>query len=117
MAPPRIPAVPAPEPNPALSDLQKWLAQIPYNSIRRVERAFDDVYRADGKMLRGLMVADNLCLTRQREFFVVGNDGKKSTATPISNEEVAQHYNIADLQNEYRDAQDRWKSTTRKRSA
>lgn len=106
-----------PDAKPPTEALLRWLAQVPYNSIRRVERAFDDVQREDGKMLRGLMVAEDLCLTRQREFFLVTHDNEKAIAKQITFDEVVAKYSLDDLQTEYRGAQERWKSSNRKKTA
>lgn len=98
--------------------LRRWLAQLisdsGTNRLRRVEALFANVMRDDTqKHLRGLMIADDLCITRSRAFFRV--DG--THATPISLEEVAANYNLDALQTRYRAAMDAWKNSQRRRRA
>lgn len=96
--------------------LRRWLAQLisdnGTNRLRRVETLFAHVTRDDTqKHLRGLMIADDLCITRNRMFFRV--DG--THAVPVSLEEVAANYNLDTLQTKYRAAMDTWKNAQRRR--
>lgn len=101
-----------------LEALQRWLAQLQNpdtstNPIRRIEVLSETIRRSDNnKLLRGFMIADDLCMTRQRSFFRV--DGDK--ATPVSIEEVAANYNLESMQARYRTAMDAWKSAQRRKT-
>ena len=100
-----------------LTALQRWLLNLQRgpgtaNLIRRVERSHHKVKRDDGRVLRGLFVADDLCLTRHGAFYHV-TDGK--SATPISLEEVARRYELKEIRTRYRLAQDKWKYRNKKR--
>jgi hypothetical protein len=98
-----------------LAALQKWLVQTRRASghddyLRRVETLMENVRRADGRALRGLMVADDLCLTRRRVFYrLLG-----TRATELTLEEVAAQYVLADMQARYKIAMDAWKSRNRR---
>jgi hypothetical protein len=89
--------------------LMRWLAQLHYNHIRNVEQLHGAVMSDQKSPLRGVMIADDLCLTRKRAFYRV--DGK--FAQPISVEEVAANYDLTALQSQYRKATDSWKTTRR----
>lgn len=105
-----------PQPSP-LEALQRWLAQLitdnGTNRLRRVEQAIAQVVRKDnGKHLRGLLVADDLCLTRRRTFFRING----TLAEEVSLEEVAANYNLTAMQEKYRAATDAWKNAQRRRA-
>jgi hypothetical protein len=87
--------------------LVRWLAGLQYNAVRRIETPslLTTVVQADGRPLRGVLLADDLCLTRQRTFYQI-TDGK---ATPISHDDVAAKYDVEKLQQDYRKLQDQWK--------
>jgi len=97
-----------------ITALARWLAQIQYNHARRLETGIENVTRADepSKPLRGVHIADDLVLTRNRTFYqIIG-----LTAVLLTPEQVAARYNLADLQARYRSAVESWKSQ-RRRSA
>jgi len=91
--------------------LSRWLSQLHYNHIRNIERLYP-VERVDRKMgLRGVLVADDLCLTRKRTFFKINGE----RAEPISIETVAANYDLASMQAMYRTAMDSWRNLMRRR--
>jgi hypothetical protein len=100
------------DPKQALSALLHWRAQLEYNAIRRVETLalLNTIVRTDGRPLRGVLLADDLCLTRQRAFYRIVN-GK---AILISNEDVAFQYDVQMLQEQYRTLQEEWKVLRRR---
>lgn len=100
----------APHPPSPRAALARWLAQIHYNAVRRVEATFAHVKPVDSKLaLRGLKLADDLVLSRKRTFYRIAG----SRAEPLSIEEVAANYNLEAMQVAYRVAQESWKSTQR----
>lgn len=98
------------KPSPRIA-LSRWLAQIHYNNVRNVETSHLGITRTDNqKPLRGLLVAEDLVLTRKRVFYKI--TGKK--ATPMSLEEVAANYNLETMQEKYRAAAEEWKNSQRR---
>lgn len=94
-----------------IAALTRWLAQLHYNHIRQVETLQESVSRLeDGKPLRGILVAPDLVLTRQRAFYVING----AIAIPASLETVAAKYNLDAMQASYRIAMDAWKSAKRR---
>jgi len=103
----------ASQPSPR-SALARWLAQLHYNAIRNVETIHPTAIRTDNdKPLRGVLVADDLFLTRQRQFFRCQMLGTGEVAVPMSLEEVAANYNLDAMQSRYRSAADAWKNIRR----
>lgn len=94
--------------------LARWLAQLHRNNIRNVETLHDAIRSDTHKPLRGLMVADDLCLMRQREFHRIQMTAQGKQSTSISLAEVAANYNLAAIQECYRDATNAWKNKTRR---
>lgn len=89
-------------PTTGLVALARWLEQLKYNDIRRAE-SFQSVTFQDGKkrkQLRGVMVADDLCLSRNRLFYKILDD--KAVVMPLSL--VAEQYNVEALISGYRTA-------------
>jgi hypothetical protein len=92
--------------------LAHWLTKIHYNAIRKIETVFSHVV-CEGRPLRGFKIADDLVLTRKREFYrIVG-----PVATPMSVQEVSANYNLETLQLTYRKATEMWKTAHRRRVA
>ena len=107
---------PASLPSPRAA-LARWVAHLHYNAIRNVETIHATAIRTDNnKPLRGVAVADDLYLTRKRQFFQCKANGHGDIAVPVSIEEVAANYNLAALQERYRVAADAWKNLQRSRS-
>lgn len=97
------------KPSPRVA-LARWLAQIHYNAVRRIEQTFETI-KLDRHDLRGFLIAEDLVLTRKRVFCkIVGKQ-----AVPQSIEEVAANYNLERLQEKYREAQEAWKNEQRNR--
>jgi hypothetical protein len=91
--------------------LMQWLAQLHYNQIRRIETLFSAV-APDKRPLRGVLIAEDLCLTRKRAFYrIIGE-----RAVLLSIEDVAANYSLGVMQSTYRAAMESWKSQ-RRRSA
>lgn len=113
--PGRTIAFPMPETSTVL--LARWLGQLHYNHIRRIESIHETAIRTDtNKPLRGAKIAEDLCLTRKRELFRVVPMGEDIEAHPISVEDVAASYRLRDLQMEYRLLQDAWRAMMRRRA-
>lgn len=94
--------------------MARWLSHLHYNHIRNVEVIHPTALRSDNeKPLRGIMVADDLCLTRKREFFRCQMLGTGEVAVPMSVEEVAANYNLESMQAKYRRAMEAWKNIQR----
>lgn len=94
------------------SALMRWLAQLNWKHIRRIERLQPKVVRDDKRPLRGVLLADDLCMTRERAFYKISANGKR--ANPISFDDVAHQYDLGELQAVYRSMQDRWKQAHRR---
>jgi hypothetical protein len=95
-----------------LKPLTRWIAQLQYNHIRRVESLFEHALRLDGKPLRGIALADDLVITRQRAFYRIMDNGTR--AEPYTLSQVSKNYNLRDMQIRYRAVQDAWKAAMRK---
>lgn len=94
--------------------LARWLAALEYNMVRRIETppvpGVTIVRDDNGLALRGVLIADDLYLTRKREFFRI-TDG--TIATAVSVEAVAESYDLEVLCNRYKELQDEWKAARR----
>lgn len=97
-----------------LKPFTRWVAQLKYNHIRRVESLFENAIRSDGRPLRGIQVSDDLVLTRQRMFYRIVDNGTRAEVTTLT--KVSQNYNLRDMQVKYRAVQDAWKAAMRKRA-
>lgn len=107
---------PASQPSPRAA-LARWLAHLHYNAIRNVETIHATAIRTDNnKPLRGIAVADDLFLTRKRQFFQCKTNGNGDVAVPMSVEEVAANYNLEAMQEKYRVATNAWKNVQRSRN-
>lgn len=93
-----------------LAPLLRWLASLEYNAVRRIETPslLTTCVRDDGRPLRGVLLTDDLCLTRQKNFFALSKDRTK--AVPVSHAAVAKVYPLRDLQERYKALQDEWKT-------
>lgn len=97
-----------------LKPFTRWVAQLKYNHIRRVESLFENAIRSDGRPLRGIQVSEDLVLTRQRMFYRIVDNGTRAEVTTLT--KVSQNYNLRDMQVKYRAVQDAWKAAMRKRA-
>jgi hypothetical protein len=108
----------APQQRTKMDALCRWLGQLRasdargFNSIRRVEELFENTTRTDDPnvALRGVLVADDLVLTRQRMFYQL-RDGN---ATPVSIHFVAAHFDLDAIKTRYRKTQEQWRQRQRR---
>lgn len=98
----------------ACAGLARWLAALEYNMVRRIETppvpGVTIVRNDNGLALRGVLIADDLYLTRKREFFRITNG---TIATAMTIEEVAESYDLESLRHRYKELQDEWKQSRR----
>jgi hypothetical protein len=90
--------------------LARWLQQVRYNDVRRAE-SFQPITLLNGKRLRGVMVAPDLCLSRSRTFFKIID---KDHAVVIPLTLVAEQYSLDAIKQGYADAK---KTQKRKRAS
>lgn len=91
--------------------LQRWLADLQYNAVRRIETPSlltTFVRENDGRPLRGVLLAPNLVMTRQKSFYQLKDDGK---AVVLADEQVVDQYDVRVLQFRYKELQDEWKAS------
>jgi hypothetical protein len=95
-----------------LAALTRWLAELQYNSVRRIETPslLNTISRTDGRPLRGVLLMTDLVMTRQKTFYRIVDQG---SAIPLTNTEVADQYDVAELQEKYKSLQEEWKSAHR----
>jgi len=93
---------------PPLAGLLRWLSSLEYNAVRRIESPtiFTTCVRDDGRPLRGVLLAPDLVMTRQKNFYQLKDNG---SASLILHSDVARQYDISVLRLRYKELQDQWK--------
>jgi hypothetical protein len=92
-----------------LAPLLRWLESLEYNAVRRIETPslFTTCVRDDGRPMRGVLLMDDLCMTRQKTFYALSDD--RTRAVPVSHAVVSKAYRLQELQDRYKALQDEWK--------